>query len=152
MALGKESMARWWCMQCKATRSTFMDENSEMWTMDELVRCGIIGESINDDKPMLGIKQWPWWPFIPLTNYVSPLLHCEIGIGNVIFELLRDIINEHIEIYAPGEESIRMAVPAINSLTAIRVLAGTKISRPVGFYSRNSTKSTVNPNTTIPQI
>jgi hypothetical protein len=83
---------------------------------------------------------------------VSPLLHCEIGIGNVFFELLRDIINEHIEIYAPGEESIRMAVPAINSLTAIRVLAGTKISRPVGFYSRNSTKSTVNPNTTIPQI
>jgi hypothetical protein len=40
----------------------------------------------------------------------------------------------------------------INSLTAIRVLAGTKNSRPEGFYSRNSTKSTVNPNTTIPQI
>jgi hypothetical protein len=39
----------------------------------------------------------------------------------------------------------------INSLTAIRVLAGTKNSRPVG-YSRNSTKSTVNPNKTIPQI
>ena len=38
---------------------------------------------------------------------------------------------------------------AINSLTAIRVLAGTKNSRPVGFYSRNSTKSIVNPNTTI---
>ena len=32
----------------------------------------------------------------------------------------------------------------ITSLTAIRVLAGTKYSRPVGFYSRNSTKSTVN--------
>jgi len=34
-------------------------------------------------------------------------------------------------------------------LTAISVLAGTKNSRPVGFYSRNSTKSNVNPNTTI---
>ncbi len=82
-----------------------MDENSEMWTMDELVWRGIIAESTNDE-PQLGIKQRPWWPFIPLTNYVSPLLHYEIGIGNVIFELLRDIINEHIEIYAPGEESI----------------------------------------------
>ena len=40
-------------------------------------------------------------------------------------------------------------IDAINSLTAIRVLVGTKNSRPVGFYSRNSTKSTVNPNTTI---
>ena len=38
---------------------------------------------------------------------------------------------------------------AINSLTNIRVLVGTKNSRPVGFYSRNSMKSTVNPNTTI---
>jgi hypothetical protein len=118
MALGKESMATWWCMQCKATRSQFENENSEMWTMDELVRCGIIAESTNDE-PKLGIKQRPWWPFIPLTNYVSPLLHCEIGIGNVIFELLRDIINEHIEIYAPGEESIRMAVPAIKQIIAV---------------------------------
>ena len=96
-----------------------MDENSKMWTMDELAQCGIIGESTNDDKPMLGIKQWPWWPFIPLTNYVSPLLHCEIGIGNVIFELLCDIINEHIEIYAPGGESIQMAVPAIQQIIAV---------------------------------
>jgi hypothetical protein len=50
---------------------------------------------------------------------VSPLLHCEIGIGNVIFELLRDIIYEHIEIYAPGEDSIRMAVPAIKQIIAV---------------------------------
>jgi len=40
-----------------------------------------------------------------LTNYVSPLLYCEIGVGSVIFELLQDIIDEHIEIYAPGEET-----------------------------------------------
>ena len=92
-----------------------MDENSEMWTMDELVRFGIIAES-TDGKPKLGIKQRPWWPFIPLTNYVTPLLHCEIGIGNVLLELLRDIINELIEIYAPGEESIQMAVPAIKQI------------------------------------
>jgi hypothetical protein len=38
----------------------------------------------------------------------------------------------------------------VNSLTAKSVPARTKNSRPVGFYSRNSTKSTVNPNTTIP--
>jgi len=93
MALGKESMAGWWYMQCKATRSQFKDETSELCMMDEPVRCGIIGESTNDE-PKLGIKQRPWWPFIPLTNYVSPLLHCEIGIRNVIFELLQDIINE----------------------------------------------------------
>jgi hypothetical protein len=40
-------------------------------------------------------------------------------------------------------------IKAIDRNTAIKVRAGTKNSRPVGFYSRNSTKSTVNPNTTI---
>ena len=125
MALGKESMVGWQCMQCKATRSQFMDENSKMLTMDELVRCGIIGESTNDELK-LGIKQRPWWPFILLTNYVSPLLHCEIGIRNVIFKLLWDIINEHTEIYAPGEESIWMAVSAIK-----QILAGTAKQRDV---------------------
>ena len=63
LGLGKESMATWWCMQCKATRSQFKNEDSEMWTMDEQVRCGIISESTND-KPKLGIKQRPLWPFI----------------------------------------------------------------------------------------
>jgi hypothetical protein len=105
MALGKESMAGWWCMPCKASRAQFLDKDIEKWTMDDLVSCGINAES-NNNEPKLGVKQRLWWPFIPLTNYVSPLLHCEIGIGNTIFELLWDIINDLIEIYVPGEESI----------------------------------------------
>jgi hypothetical protein len=117
MALGKESMAGWWCMLCKAPRSQFLDQDSEMWTMEELVRCGTIAEN-NNDEPQLGVKQRPWWPFIPLTNHVSPILHCEIGIGNLHFELFRDIINEHIEIYAPGEQSIRLAIPTLKQIIA----------------------------------
>ena len=70
-------MTTWWCMQCNASRSPFMYENSKMWTMDELVRCGIIAKRISNEH-QLGVKQWPWWPFIPLTNYVPPLLHCEL--------------------------------------------------------------------------
>ena len=84
-----------------------MDNPQEMWIMEQYVQCGLIAEN-NNNELQLGVKQRLWWAFIPLTNYVSPLLHCEIGVGNVIFELLRDFINEHIEIYAPGEESNRM--------------------------------------------
>ena len=86
-----------------------------MWMMNELLECGTIGEA-STNHPKLRVKQRPWWPFIPLTNYVSPLLHCEIGVGNVIFELLRDIINEFIEKYAPGEESIRSSVIALKNI------------------------------------
>ena len=79
-------------------------------------RWAIIAESTNKE-PQLGVKQRPLWPFIPLTNCVSSLLHCdEICIRNIIFELFRDVINEHIEIYAPGEESIRMGVPALKQI------------------------------------
>ncbi len=105
MALGKKLMAGWWCMLCKSAHSKFMDDALEMSTMEEYTRCGLITES-SKDKLQLGVKQRPWWLFIPLTHYFSPLLHCEIGVGNVIFELLRDVTNEYIEVYAPGEESI----------------------------------------------
>jgi hypothetical protein len=119
MALGKESMAGWWCMLCKSSKNQFMDVPGELWSMEEYDRCGKIAESNINDKPKLGVKQRPWWSFIPLTHYVSPLLHCEIGIGNVIFELLRDIINCFIEKYAPGEESIRASVPVLKQIIAI---------------------------------
>jgi hypothetical protein len=102
-------------MLCKASRSKFLDDQSKMWTMDELVRFGINAESSNN-KPQLGIKQRPWWSFILLTNYVSPLLHCEIGIGNDLFGMLHDITNEHIETYSPGEEAIRLAIPALKQI------------------------------------
>jgi hypothetical protein len=35
-----------------------------------------------------------------------------------MFELLRDIINEYIEIYTPGEETIRLAVPVLKRIIA----------------------------------
>ena len=43
-----------------------------------------------------------------------------------------------------GKEGLYRSEDPFNSLTAKSVPAGTKNSRPVGFYSRNSTESTVN--------
>ncbi len=62
--------------------------------------------AVAESEPKLGVNKTTWWPFIELIQYVSPLLHCEIGIGSNIFQLLREVINEYIEQYAPGEESI----------------------------------------------
>jgi hypothetical protein len=62
--------------------------------------------AVAESEPKLGVNKTTGWPFIELIQYVSPLLHCEIGIGNDIFQLLREVINEYIEQYAPGEESI----------------------------------------------
>jgi hypothetical protein len=115
MGLGKELKSGWCCMLCKALRKQFLDKQSEMWTMDELLRGGMNAER-SKKKPLLGIKQQPEGSFIPLTNYVTSLLHCEIGIGNNLFTMLWDIINEHIETYAPGEEAMQRAFSALKQV------------------------------------
>ncbi len=43
--------------------------------------------AVAKSEPKLGVTKALWWPFIELTQYVSPLLHCEIGIGNNIFQM-----------------------------------------------------------------
>jgi hypothetical protein len=74
--------------------------------------------AVAESEPKVGVNKTPWWPFIELTQYVSPLLHCEIGIGNDIFQLLREVINEYIEQYAPGEESTRTSIPTLRQIIA----------------------------------
>ena len=73
---------------------------------------------VAESEPKLGVKKTLWWPFIELTQYVSPLLHCEIGIGNNIFQMLREVINEYIEQYAPGEKSFRTSIPTRQQIIA----------------------------------
>ena len=37
--------------------------------------------AVAESEPKLGVNKTPWWPFIEITQYVSPLLHCEIGVA-----------------------------------------------------------------------
>ncbi len=83
--------------------------------MEDLVRCGKDAKK-NRGDPVLGVKKKPWWPFIPLAHYMAPLLHCEIGVGNLLLERLQAIINEHIARYSPGEEAL------ITSITTLKCI------------------------------
>jgi hypothetical protein len=118
MVLGKESMAGHWCMLCTSSRANFLQDDVTLWTMEELVRLGTEAEQRTKGEPELGVKKKLWWPFIPLSNYMIPILHCEIGVGNQLLEKLRDITNEHIEIYAPGEELTRSSIPVLKQIIA----------------------------------
>ena len=46
----------------------------------------------------------------------DPTPPLQIGTGNQMLEKLRDIINEYIESYAPGEESIRSSIPVLKQI------------------------------------
>jgi hypothetical protein len=104
MALRKESTSGHWCMQCKSHKDKFLD-NGEMQTTNVLCKLGEVAEK-SKGNPALGAKRKPWWTFIPLTNCIVPLLHCEIGVGNQLLDKLQNITNEYIEMISPTKETI----------------------------------------------
>ena len=120
MALGKESMSPHWCPLCKAHKSQFLANGIEMWTMNDL--CQYAEKAMTSKRkkgePTLGVKQRPWWDFIPVDHFIVPLLHMEIGIGNQLLDRLRYMINEHIEYMAAGEEEIRLEIPKLTKRIA----------------------------------
>ena len=65
---------------------------------------------------MFGVKKKPWWPFIPITHYVIPLLHCMIGVGNQLLDMLRDIINENLENMTHTEERALASIPLLRDI------------------------------------
>ncbi len=66
--------------------------------------CWLGDEAEKKGEPKLGVKKKPGWPFIPLSHFMVLLLHCEIGIGDQLLDMLRDIINEHLENMTCTEE------------------------------------------------
>ena len=44
-------------------------------------------------RPLSGVKEPPWWPFIDMGHVMVPLLHCLIGIGNNLLDRFRDLMN-----------------------------------------------------------
>jgi hypothetical protein len=61
-------------MQCTSPRAKFLEDGT-LWKMEDMVR---LGKGLKNGQMHLEIKQQPWWPFIPLKNYMVPLQHCEI--------------------------------------------------------------------------
>ena len=77
------------------------------WTMHELCE---MAELVDEGEAKFGVKKKPWWPFIPLTNYVVPLLHVLISTGNGILGSFRDWVNDKIKCLNKQEIRTRCAV------------------------------------------
>jgi len=71
MSMGRESMAGYWCLLCCANRPQFQGDYPP-WLMEDLCRLG--DEAAQDGKPKMGVKQRPWFPFIPVARHMVPPL------------------------------------------------------------------------------
>jgi hypothetical protein len=61
----------------------------------------------------VGHEEKLWWPFIPVTHYMIPLLHCKIGIGNQLLDMLLDIIKKHLENMTRTKERTQLLIPVL---------------------------------------
>jgi hypothetical protein len=74
-ALGRVGMSPHHFLHCKMGRSEFKNIGAIglPWTMKEYIEVG--QQSRESCNSQLGVKKEPWWQFIPLDNYMVPLLH-----------------------------------------------------------------------------
>ena len=128
MVLGKEGMSGKHCHLCQTSLAEMktLARDGQRWTYEEMDRLAASYQSDKrkSKKATMGMKNSPWFKCIPLENYVVPLLHCLIGVGNDLFSKFRDIVSEEIEYISQEEILTREAQAAmaskIDSLVATR--------------------------------
>eukprot|EP00956_Cyclotella_meneghiniana_P036251 scaffold123208_cov22-Cyclotella_meneghiniana.AAC.1 len=118
MVLGRESSSGTRCFICRMSAREFSASlrKGDPWTYELMNTCV---EELDAQKArgkkttsVEGCKEKAWWQMIPLENYLVPLLHTLIGIGNDVFDNFRDIINRDIECLDPKEIVTRQKVVA----------------------------------------
>ena len=93
-------------MLCQLSRKQLNQNKDKVglpWTYDDLVRIGTEVCTARGGKPLLGVKQEPWWPFLKFEHLMVPLLHCLIGIGNNLINRFCDVVNEYVENLSAAE-------------------------------------------------
>jgi hypothetical protein len=95
-------------MLCQLSQKQFNQNKDKVglpWTYDydDLVRIGTEVCTERGGKPLLGVKQEPWWLFLNFKHLIVPLLHCLIGIGNNLINRFCDAVNEYVENLSAAE-------------------------------------------------
>jgi hypothetical protein len=93
MVIGKEGMSGWWCSQCKLFKTTWQHaghDRGEPWTIESLKEHArkIENNEINtkDVQAVCGVRGKPIFDAIPLSNFITPILHMTIGKGNNVLD------------------------------------------------------------------
>jgi hypothetical protein len=94
MVIGKEGMSGWWCSQCKLSKTTWHHAGhgrGEPWTIESLTEHArkIDNNEINTKDVQAicgGVRGKPLSDAIPLSHFITPILHMTIGKGNNVLD------------------------------------------------------------------
>ena len=72
-------------------------------------------QSRKKNAESLGVKEEPYWDCVEVDNYICPILHNQINLGNNVFHNLLDYGNENIESLSVDEDKARNSLLMIDS-------------------------------------
>ena len=82
------------------------------WTIETLK---VLSKSSAKNADCLGVKEEPCWDFIEVDNFICPILHNQINLGNNVFYNLLDYGDEYIENLSFQKNIARNSLLAIDS-------------------------------------
>ena len=82
--LGKENSSPHWCIKCKSASKYWKLTDHSIgvaWTIESLK---VMSQSEKKSE-RLDVKEEPYWDFVRVDNFICPILHTQINLGNNIF-------------------------------------------------------------------
>ena len=107
--LGKEHSSPHWYIKCQSTSKYWKLSNHKIgdeWSIENIKICF----NLEKNTESLGVKEEPYWDFVEVDNYICPILHNQINLGNNVFHNLLDYGNEHIEMLSVDEDKARNSI------------------------------------------
>ena len=100
--LGKEDFDSSWCCHCRLKYAQWQglsDVPGELWTLQAIKKQHDDNEGTPKTKgpAMMGVREYPHFD-IPVENYIWPILHTLIGIGNNILTFVTEYADNHIQL------------------------------------------------------
>ena len=91
----------------------------DVWIIETLK---VMSKSNAKNDDYLGVKEQPYQGFIEVDNFICPILHNQINLGNNVFHNLLDYGNEYIEKLTILEDKARNSLLVIDSSIEEKVL------------------------------
>ncbi len=112
--LGKEGAANHWCIYCKLAPSAWSrpHDKGELWDIAGLCQ---MADSSDKGSKRLGVKRQPYFPWIPVENYILPVLHLCIGLGNNVIDYFGHVVEWKLTKLSVEERAWKDRVIALDS-------------------------------------
>jgi hypothetical protein len=112
--LGKEGAANSWCIYCKHGPPQWSVPNhdkGECWTMEDLEE---MADSNKKGTKRMGVKRRTYFPWIPVENYILPVLHLKIGLGNNVIDYFGFLVEWRLTKLSQQEKAWKDRVDDLN--------------------------------------